>query len=68
MQVQQGSPVGKHWIDVDFLNVGEVRHRVFWEFEIPDMFDGAIVSVNPLQLGENLVESVSALPHFLEPF
>ena len=61
MQVEQRRLVGEDWVDVNLLDVREVRDGVLWQLEVAHVLDGAVVTVNLTDLGLDDVEVVPAL-------
>jgi hypothetical protein len=65
VQVQQRRPVGKHRVDVDLFNVGQMRDGVLWQLEISDVHEAAVVLVGRPDLVAHVVKVVSVLPEGL---
>jgi hypothetical protein len=44
------TPVGEDRVDVDLLDVWQMRDRVFRHLEVANMFDGTVVLVHLIEL------------------
>lgn len=65
VQVQESGAIREHWIDVDVLDVGQMRHRVLRQIQIPEVLDLTVVLVHLVHSHANLVEGVAGLPFVL---
>lgn len=62
MEVQQRGAIQEHGIDVDILDVGQVRHRVLRQVQIAEVLYHAVVLVDLIHPQADLVEGVAILP------
>lgn len=65
MEMQQGGAIREHGINIDVLDVGQVRHRVLRQVEIAEVLYRTIIPVDPVHFQADLVEGVAVLPFIL---
>lgn len=68
VKVQQGGAIREHRIDVDILDVWQMRHCVLRQIQVAEMLNLTVVIVHLIHSQANLVEGVAGLPFVLADY